>query len=254
MSQSAAETHSTSQGLLTWHLQVALPCHTLAQQAQQQFEAAGLGPGSYDDAVLSAHAALGLVTEVGPLNDRHAMPALHAPADVQLQPSADLTVLKIVCSVSDSICCWIPCVLQVLHDAAFHGVWAPTCLTGGLSRRAYCFPSITPLKDMETVVQGTSLTSPSFQAAIHAALRTLIDQLGVTTFNVGISGIGVPGSALPSSSKKSAALAPAAGKITARQVQLKCLCITVRCILESTAGVVHSIYGSVNYRGYLVLS
>lgn len=100
----------------------------------------------------------------------------------------------------------------------FHGVW--TCLTGGFSSRAYCFPSITPLKDMETVVQGTSLASPSFQAAIYAALKTLIDQLGITTFNVGISGIMVPGSPLPTSSTGSAALASAAEKVTARQVQV----------------------------------
>ena len=58
---------------------MALPCHMQALRTQQQFEAAGLGPGSYDDAVLSAHEALGLVTAVGPLNDRHASPALHAP-------------------------------------------------------------------------------------------------------------------------------------------------------------------------------
>ncbi|KAL3133900.1 hypothetical protein ABBQ32_008355 [Trebouxia sp. C0010 RCD-2024] len=146
----ASQFHGHAQVMLS---KVALPCHTLAQQAQQQFEAAGIGPGSYDDAVLSAHAALGLVTEVGPLNDR-----------------------------------------------------------------AYCFPSITPLKDMETVVQGTSLASPSFQAAIYAALKTLIDQLGITTFNVGISGIMVPGSPLPTSSTGSAALASAAEKVTARIV------------------------------------
>ncbi|DBA75246.1 TPA: hypothetical protein ACH3X1_010537 [Trebouxia sp. C0004] len=55
--------------------------------------------------------------------------------------------------------------------------------------RAYCYPSITPLKDMETVIHGTSLLSSAFQAAVHGVLRTLIDQLGVTTFNVGISGM-----------------------------------------------------------------
>ena len=54
-----------------------MPCHTQPLYTQRQFEAAGLGPGSYDDAVLSAHEALGLVTEVGPQNDRHATPALH---------------------------------------------------------------------------------------------------------------------------------------------------------------------------------
>lgn len=62
--------------------------------------------------------------------------------------------------------------------------------------RAYCYPSITPLKDMETVIHGSSLTSQSFQAAVHGVLRTLIDQLGVTTFNVGISGMAVASSGL----------------------------------------------------------
>ncbi len=42
---------------------------------------------------------------------------------------------------------------------------------------------------METVIHGTSLLSSAFQAAVHCVLRTLIDQLGVTTFNVGISGM-----------------------------------------------------------------
>ena len=95
-----------------------------------------------------------------------------------------------------------------------------TCPTKDVLCRAYCFPSITPLKDMETIVQGTSLTSPSFQAAIHAALRTLIDQLGVMTFNVGISGIEVPSSASFSSSTEGAEGRPSApGQITARQAQ-----------------------------------
>ena len=95
----------TAQGLLTWHLQVALPCHTQAQLAQRQFEAAGLGPGSYHGAVLSAHAALGLVAEVGPPNDRHAMPALQAPRLYVCNCcAADLTALMIMCSDSAEIC------------------------------------------------------------------------------------------------------------------------------------------------------
>lgn len=67
---------------------------------------------------------------------------------------------------------------------------------------------------METIVQGAALTSPSFQAAIHAVLRTLIDQLGVMTFNVGISGIVILGSVSSSSSTEGQAFAP--GKVTAR--------------------------------------
>lgn len=73
---------------------------------------------------------------------------------------------------------------------------------------------------METVVQGTSLTSPSFQAAIHAALRVLIDRLGMMTFNVGISGIVLPSSASSSSSEEGAeAHSSAPGTITARQAE-----------------------------------
>lgn len=49
---------------------------------------------------------------------------------------------------------------------------------------------------METVIHGTSLLSSAFQAAVHGVLRTLIDQLGVTTFNVGISGMAAVGNDL----------------------------------------------------------
>ena len=42
---------------------------------------------------------------------------------------------------------------------------------------------------METVIHGTSLVSPSFHAALHAALTALIHRLGVTAFNVGILGM-----------------------------------------------------------------
>lgn len=55
--------------------------------------------------------------------------------------------------------------------------------------RAYCFPCIAPKQDLETVVQGTSLSSPAFQQTLHLALRTLIDDLGMTAFNVGIMGM-----------------------------------------------------------------
>ena len=72
---------------------------------------------------------------------------------------------------------------------------------------------------METVVQGVSLTSPSFQAAIHAALRTLIDQLGVMPFNVGISGIPVPSSDPTGRSPEIAVQASGPGRVTARQAQ-----------------------------------
>ena len=42
---------------------------------------------------------------------------------------------------------------------------------------------------METVVHGSSPSSPSFQKALHGALRTLIDKLDVSSFNVGILGM-----------------------------------------------------------------
>ena len=68
-------------------------------------------------------------------------------------------------------------------------------------------------------MQGTSLTSPSFQAAIYAALRVLIDQLGVMTFNVGISGIVLPDSASSSGKEGAESQSSAPGKVTARQAQ-----------------------------------
>ena len=42
---------------------------------------------------------------------------------------------------------------------------------------------------METLIHGSSLNSPAFQKALHSVLRTLIDKLNVTTFNVGILGM-----------------------------------------------------------------
>jgi len=42
---------------------------------------------------------------------------------------------------------------------------------------------------MEVVVQGASLSCPCFQLLLHAALRALLDRLGVATFNVGIFNI-----------------------------------------------------------------
>ena len=42
---------------------------------------------------------------------------------------------------------------------------------------------------MEIVVFGESLTCPAFALLLHGALRTLIDQLAATSFNVGILNI-----------------------------------------------------------------
>lgn len=38
-------------------------------------------------------------------------------------------------------------------------------------------------------MQGASLSCPCFQLLLHAALRALLDRLGVATFNVGIFNI-----------------------------------------------------------------
>ena len=55
--------------------------------------------------------------------------------------------------------------------------------------RAKCYASLSPTKDMEIVVLGESLACPAFALLLHGALRTLIDQLAVTSFNVGILNI-----------------------------------------------------------------
>ena len=66
----------------------------------------------------------------------------------------------------------------------------PDCdLTSVPACRAWCYASLVPTKDMELVVQGSGLSCPCFQYLLHAALRALIDRLGVATFNVGIFNI-----------------------------------------------------------------
>ena len=45
---------------------------------------------------------------------------------------------------------------------------------------------------MELVVTGQSLRCKHFQAMMFAALRALIDHLGVATFNAAILGIDLP--------------------------------------------------------------
>ena len=51
--------------------------------------------------------------------------------------------------------------------------------------RAWAYASLCPYKDMEMVVVGSHITCPAFQRLLHACLRTLIDELGCRTFNVG---------------------------------------------------------------------
>ncbi|BDA47698.1 hypothetical protein COCOBI_10-5490 [Coccomyxa sp. Obi] len=71
-------------------------------------------------------------------------------------------------------------------------------------RRAWCYASLVPTKDMELVVQGANLGCPCFQALLHTALRALIDRLGSATFNVGIFNIrcGGQGSGVQSSLRR----------------------------------------------------
>jgi len=47
---------------------------------------------------------------------------------------------------------------------------------------------LTPLKDMELCVRGSSAASPHFRALLHAGLRALLDRAGVTSFNVTVEG------------------------------------------------------------------
>ncbi|KAI8470200.1 MAG: hypothetical protein J3K34DRAFT_458990 [Monoraphidium minutum] len=54
---------------------------------------------------------------------------------------------------------------------------------GAWEGSAWAFPSLAPRKDCEVFVVGSHLGCAAFQALLHAALRTLIDGLGVATFN-----------------------------------------------------------------------
>jgi hypothetical protein len=54
---------------------------------------------------------------------------------------------------------------------------------------AHCFVNLCPTKDAEIVIHGASLTCPAFQMLVYAALRALIDDLGVESFNAGINNI-----------------------------------------------------------------
>ena len=52
------------------------------------------------------------------------------------------------------------------------------------SHRAWCYAALAPAKDMEPVLHARSLACPALAALLFAALRALIDGLGVTAFNV----------------------------------------------------------------------
>ena len=51
---------------------------------------------------------------------------------------------------------------------------------------ATMFASICPLKDCETYIYGESLDSAAFADLLYVALRTIIDEFGSNSFNVGI--------------------------------------------------------------------
>lgn len=54
---------------------------------------------------------------------------------------------------------------------------------------AFCYASLTPLKDKEIVVQGKDLGSLAFRRMLYTSLRALIDCMGVETFNLVIQNI-----------------------------------------------------------------
>lgn len=58
--------------------------------------------------------------------------------------------------------------------------------------RSCIYANLSPVKDMELVVTGQSLCCKNFQGMMFAALRALIDHLGVATFNAAILGIELP--------------------------------------------------------------
>ncbi|KAK9814543.1 hypothetical protein WJX72_007646 [[Myrmecia] bisecta] len=60
---------------------------------------------------------------------------------------------------------------------------------GTAKDRASCFASLSPYKDMEVVILGSSLSSHAFQRLFFQVLRALIDRLGVATFNAAILNI-----------------------------------------------------------------
>eukprot|EP01025_Chloroclados_australasicus_P055915 TRINITY_DN6865_c0_g2_i1.p1 TRINITY_DN6865_c0_g2~~TRINITY_DN6865_c0_g2_i1.p1 ORF type:complete len:380 (+),score=24.90 TRINITY_DN6865_c0_g2_i1:93-1142(+) len=60
-------------------------------------------------------------------------------------------------------------------------------------QKSLCFPYLCPTKDMEMFILGGSLSDKSFAKSIYLALRTLIDVVGIQTFNVGIQNLDLEG-------------------------------------------------------------
>jgi hypothetical protein len=65
------------------------------------------------------------------------------------------------------------------------------CAPPGGGGAAFLAAHLAPIKDCEVLVVGSSLGSPAFCRALHAALRGLIEALGVQTFNVGVLNVAV---------------------------------------------------------------
>lgn len=64
-------------------------------------------------------------------------------------------------------------------------------LAGGLCPTS-THPGLYLLQDMEVCIHGSSMDSPAFQRLLYTALRALIDELGVRTFNASIHNIRLP--------------------------------------------------------------
>eukprot|EP00873_Tetraselmis_striata_P017220 jgi/Tetstr1/437484/TSEL_026163.t1 len=65
------------------------------------------------------------------------------------------------------------------------------CGCGEGADRAWAYVYLAPIKDMEIIIHARSLRSAGLHRLLHAALRTLIDDLGAVTFNVGVLNIQV---------------------------------------------------------------
>ena len=90
--------------------------------------------------------------------------------------------------------------LSLLHAGAGATASAANSVRAGPARAPPPPPS-TP--------QGSHLTSPAFQLLLHAALRTLIDELGVRTFNAGEAGSWQLACSLSAGAARRASWAPA---------------------------------------------
>lgn len=90
----------------------------------------------------------------------------------------------------------------------------------GLLRRidsdTSCFASICPWKDAEIIILGHSMTSWTFQTAVHAALRALIDGLGIQTFNASIYNIDLQATCSGSNSSSSQECVPVVARMLGR--------------------------------------